>query len=48
MSNYKRKKPRRYVKCNLCTDNRNGNNFHSLHVNTKKQIESAKEQIKDL
>jgi len=28
---YKRKKPRRQVKCNLCTDNRLGNGGHTLH-----------------
>jgi glucose-6-phosphate-specific signal transduction histidine kinase len=35
MANYKRKKPRRQVKCTLCTDSRFGNSMKNATKQTK-------------
>ncbi len=41
MANYKRKKPRRQVKCTLCTDSRFGNSMK----NTTKQTRLIKLRV---
>jgi hypothetical protein len=39
MANYKRKKPRKQVRCTLCTDNRDGNaNLTDSSVGAKRRI----------
>lgn len=44
MSHYKRRKPRRKVKCNLCTPHRVGNKG----AEKKKQIKVADEKMKEV
>lgn len=50
MSNYKRKKSRKSVKCTVCTDNRKGNSLSggsSGDYRLKKQLLISKEEIKN-
>jgi len=48
MSNYKRKKPRKQVRCDMCTDGRNGNSMSQGtgrgSVAKKKKIQKLKEK----
>jgi len=42
---YKRKKSRRHVRCELCTDNRNGNSCASLRKQDAINIEKYNEAV---
>ena len=42
--NYKRKIPRRKIKCDMCTDARIGNRYNGKRVQDKRNLESMKSQ----
>ena len=55
MSNYKRKKPRKQVRCSMCTDGRHGNSLSQWSVGNGNErlrkvkfLDIEKEQMKEV